>query len=90
MLLTITAAGEHAHALSFLLHKHPDTLQQAELSVGTAYIFYPEYGNEKVTAALLLDIDPIGMVRNAKNFAGKVFLVGRIYNAAPILASRFI
>ena len=90
MLLTITAAGEHAHALSFLLHKHPDTLQQAELSVGTAYIFYPEYGNEKVTAALLLDIDPIGMVRNAKNFAGKDFLLGQYVNDRPYVASSFM
>ena len=47
MLLTITAAGEHAHALSFLLHNQHDTLQQAELAVGTAYIFYPESGNDK-------------------------------------------
>ena len=90
MLLTITAEGENAAALSFLLHKHPDTLQQVELSVGSAYIFYPEYGTEKVTAALLLDIDPIGMVRNAKNFAGKDFLLGQYVNDRPYVASSFM
>ncbi|MGP1490333.1 MAG: 3' terminal RNA ribose 2'-O-methyltransferase Hen1 [Treponema sp.] len=90
MLLTITAEGENAAALSFLLHKHPDTLQQVELSVGPAYIFYPEYGTEKVTAALLLDIDPIGMVRNAKNFAGKDFLLGQYVNDRPYVASSFM
>lgn len=90
MLLTITAEGENAAALSFLLHKHPDKLQQVELSVGSAYIFYPECGKEKVTAALLLDIDPIGMVRNAKNFAGKDFLLGQYVNDRPYVASSFM
>ena len=90
MLLTITAEGENAAALSFLLHKHPDKLQQVELSVGAASIFYPECEKEKVTAALLLDIDPIGMVRNAKNFAGKDFLLGQYVNDRPYVASSFM
>ena len=90
MLLTITAEGENAAALSFLLHKHSDKLQQVELSVGAAYIFYPECEKEKVTAALLLDIDPIGMVRNAKNFAGKDFLLGQYVNDRPYVASSFM
>lgn len=90
MLLTITAEGENAAALSFLLHKHPDKLQQVELSVGAASIFYPECRKEKVTAALLLDIDPIGMVRNAKNFAGKDFLLGQYVNDRPYVASSFV
>lgn len=90
MLLTITAEGENAAALSFLLHKHPDKLQQVELSVGAASIFYPECRKEKVTAALLLDIDPIGMVRNAKNFARKDFLLGQYVNDRPYVASSFM
>ena len=90
MLLTITAEGENAAALSFLMHKHPDKLQQVELSVGSAYVFYPECRKEKVTAALLLDIDPIGMVRNAKNFAGKDFLLGQYVNDRPYVASSFM
>ena len=90
MLLTITAEGENAAALSFLLHKHPDKLQQVELSVGAASIFYPECEKEKVTAALLLDIDPIGMVRNAKNFAGEDFLLGQYVNDRPYVASSFM
>ena len=58
--------------------------------VGAAYIFYPECEKEKVTAALLLDIDPIGMVRNAKNFAGKDFLLGQYVNDRPYVASSFM
>ena len=90
MLLTITAEGDKAEYLSFLLHKHPGKLQTAELSVGAAHVFYPEYRNGKVTAAILLDIDPIGMVRNAKNFAGKDFLLGQYVNDRPYVASSFM
>lgn len=43
-----------------------------------------------MTAALLLDIDPIGMVRNAKNFAGKDFLLGQYVNDRPYVASSFM
>lgn len=60
------------------------------MSVGKAHVFYPEYGNGKVTAALLLEIDPIGMVRNAKNFAGKDFLLAQYVNDRPYVASSFM
>ncbi|UTC64072.1 3' terminal RNA ribose 2'-O-methyltransferase Hen1 [Treponema sp. OMZ 788] len=90
MLLTISAEGSNSNILSFLLHKHPDKLQTAELSVGKAHVFYPEYSEEKTTAALLLEIDPVGMVRNAKNFTGKDFLLGQYVNDRPYVASSFM
>ena len=90
MLLTISAEGNNSNILSFLLHKHPDKLQIAELSVGKAHVFYPEYSQEKTTAALLLEIDPVGMVRNAKNFTGKEFLLGQYVNDRPYVASSFM
>lgn len=90
MLLTITAEGNNAEALSFLLHKHPDKSQTIELAVGKAHIFYPEYENQKVSVCLLLEIDPIGMVRSAKNFAGKDFLLGQYVNDRPYAASSFM
>ena len=90
MLLTISAEGNNSNILSFLLHKHPDKLQTAELSVGKAHVFYPEYSQEKTTAALLLEIDPVGMVRNAKNFTGKEFLLGQYVNDRPYVASSFM
>lgn len=63
MLLTITYEGENTKDLGYLLHKHPDRVQQFELSYGKAYVFYPEVTNERTTAALLLDIDPIDLAR---------------------------
>ncbi len=63
MLLTITYEGENTKDLGYLLHKHPDRAQQFELSYGKAYVFYPEVTDERTSAALLLDIDPIDLAR---------------------------
>ena len=63
MLFTITYEGEHTQDLGYLLHKNPDRAQQFSLSFGTAYVFYPEVSDERTTAALLLDIDPIDLAR---------------------------
>ena len=63
MLLTITYEGQNTQDLGYLLHKHPDRAQQFELSYGKAYVFYPEVSDERTTAALLLDIDPIDLAR---------------------------
>lgn len=63
MLLTITYEGEHAQNLGYLLHKNPYRAQVFLLSYGKAYVFYPEVSDERTTAALLLDIDPIDLAR---------------------------
>ena len=63
MLLTITYEGSRTQDLGYLLHKNPDRAQQFELSYGKAYVFYTELGDERTTAALLLDINPIDLAR---------------------------
>ena len=63
MLLTITYTGKQTQNLGFLLHKNPYRAQSFELSFGNAYVFYPEVSDEKTTAALLLDINPIDLAR---------------------------
>lgn len=73
MLLTITTTHNPATDLGFLLHKHPDKFQSVDLSIGKAHIFYPDSSRDKTTIALLLDIDPIDMVRGARNLSGKDF-----------------
>ena len=44
MLLTITTTLRPATDLGFLLHKHPDRVQEFGQSFGTATVFYPEAG----------------------------------------------
>ncbi len=63
MILTITWEGQNTQDLGYLLWKHPQRAQQFELSHGKAYVFYPEVSDERTTAALVLDIDPIDLAR---------------------------
>jgi hypothetical protein len=63
MLLTITTTHAPATDLGYLLHKNPARAQSFELSFGQAHVFYPEATTERCTAALLLDVDPIALVR---------------------------
>ena len=63
MLLTIRTAHQPATDLGFLLHKHPDHVHTREFPFGNATVFYPEATDDACTAAVLLDVDPVGMVR---------------------------
>ena len=68
MLLTLSVAAQpplltDARELGFVLHKNPATLFQRELTFGTASVFYPEATPEQTTAALLVELDPIRLVR---------------------------
>jgi 3' terminal RNA ribose 2'-O-methyltransferase Hen1 len=63
MLFTITYTSENPADLGYLLHKNPARPQTVELSFGRAHVFYPETGPRRCTAALLLDIDPLDLVR---------------------------
>ncbi|MEU8618689.1 3' terminal RNA ribose 2'-O-methyltransferase Hen1 [Streptomyces sp. NPDC048623] len=69
MFLTISTTGtaeKPATDLGFLLHKHPGRAQSFSTSHGTAHVLYPEAGEERCTAALLLDVDPVALVRRGK------------------------
>jgi 3' terminal RNA ribose 2'-O-methyltransferase Hen1 len=63
MLLTIRSTHRPATDLGFLLHKHPEHVHTREFPFGNATVFYPEATEYACTAAILLDVDPIGMVR---------------------------
>ncbi|POX51600.1 3' terminal RNA ribose 2'-O-methyltransferase Hen1 [Streptomyces sp. Ru72] len=69
MFLTIGTTGtpeRPATDLGFLLHKHPDTAQAFSTSYGTAHVLYPEADAERCTAALLLEVDAVALVRRGK------------------------
>lgn len=73
--LTISTTGtpeRPATDLGFLLHKHPEKAQQFSTSHGTAHVFYPEASAERCTAALLLEVDPVALVRRGEERAGAV------------------
>jgi 3' terminal RNA ribose 2'-O-methyltransferase Hen1 len=88
VLLTITTTHRPATDLGFLLHKHPDRLQTFSVPFGEAHVFYPEATGQRCTAALLLDIDPVGLVRRGRG-AGS-FALAEYVNDRPYVASSFL
>ncbi|MGW4470553.1 3' terminal RNA ribose 2'-O-methyltransferase Hen1 [Nonomuraea sp. NPDC004354] len=86
MLLTISTTAAPATDLGFLLHKHPDRVQEFAQSFGTATVFYPEAGEERCTAALLLDVDPVALVRS-KGRTSPDFSLSQYVNDRPYAAS---
>lgn len=90
MLLTITNHQAPATDLGYLLHKNPARLHSFELSFGNAHVFYPEATEHRCTAALLLDVDPVGLVRNRRGPAGEGGALDRYVNDRPYVASSFL
>ncbi|MBO0721550.1 MAG: 3' terminal RNA ribose 2'-O-methyltransferase Hen1 [Blastocatellia bacterium] len=90
MLLTITTTHRPATDLGYLLHKNPARTHTLKLSFGQAYVFYPEAGEERCTAALLLDIDPVGLVRGRRGPAGEGAVLEQYVNDRPYVASSFL
>lgn len=88
--MTLSLIGQDASALGHLLHKHPDRVQTFALPVGAATVFYPESSPERTTAALMLEVDPIGMVkRRLKSREGRSltdYVTDRPYAASSLLA----
>lgn len=88
VLLTITTEHHPATDLGYLLHKHPDRVQTFSVPFGQAHVFYPEATEERCTAALLLDIDPVGLVRRGRGASS--FALAEYVNDRPYVASSFL
>ena len=84
MLLEITTTHEPATDLGYLLHKHPAKAQAFDLAFGTAHVYYPEATEERCTAALLLEVDPVALVR------GRGVTLDQYVNDRPYAASSFL
>ena len=67
MLLTISTTHLPATDLGYLLYKHPGRVQSWAVASGTAHVFYPEVTEERCTVALLLEVDPVALVRGRGN-----------------------
>jgi 3' terminal RNA ribose 2'-O-methyltransferase Hen1 len=90
MLLTITYTGNPATDLGYLLHKSPSRVHSFEQVFGKAHVFYPETSAERCTAALLLEIDAIGLVRNRRGPSGEAHILEQYVNDRPYAASSFL
>ena len=90
MLLSLTTTHFPATDLGFLLHKHPSRAQSFTLAFGTAHVFYPEAKEDRCTAALLLDLDPIKLVRGSKSATRAHGPLAQYVNDRPYTASSFL
>lgn len=88
MLFTLTTTHRPATDLGYLLHKNPANLHQVDLAFGSAQMFYPEASEERCTFALLLDVDPVALVRGrGKEGEG---LLTQYVNDRPYALSSFL
>ncbi len=89
MILTIATTHRPATDLGYLLHKHPDRQHVAELSFGTAHVVFPVATPDRCEAAVVLEIDPIGLVR-AGHYHGSQASLAHYINDRPYAASSYL
>lgn len=94
MLVTVTlepasASGIDASLLGFLVHKHPGKVQTFPAPVGDIHVFYPEATSDRCTVAVLLEVDPVALVRN-KRFRGDAGVLDHYVNDRPYVASSML
>jgi len=90
VLLTISTTHQPATDLGFLLHKNPGRQHVAEFGFGTARVVYPEATSERCSAAVLVDIDAVGLVARRHNLAASRFALAHYVNDRPYAASSFL
>src|ERR1043166_1347875 len=90
MLVTITSTHEMATDIGFLLRKNPARPQSFSLSFGKAHVFYPEAAPERCTVALLVEVDPVALVRNRRGPSGEGGALEQYVNDRPYSASSFL
>lgn len=88
MQLLIRTTHNPATDLGYLLSKNPDRHQTFELAFGTAHVFYPEATPERCSVALVVDVDPVGLVRGRGDADGPLtqYVNDRPYTASSFLA----
>ena len=90
MLLTISSTHSPATDLGYLLHKNPGRIHTEDLSFGKVHVFYPEADVSRCTVAVLLEVDPIALVRGRKGPAGEGGQLQQYVNDRPYAANSFL
>src|SRR6266853_3561278 len=90
MLLKLTTTHKPATDIGYLLRKNPSRPQSFGLTFGKAHVFYPEATVDRCTVALLVEVDPVGLVRNRRGPAGEGGALEQYVNDRPYAASSFL
>lgn len=86
-MILISTTHRPATDLGYLLHKHPEKIHSSNLTFGAAHVVYQEVSEEKASAALLVEIDPIRLVRGKGRDSGTL---DQYVNDRPYVASSFL
>ena len=89
MLLRLTASMPQASDLGHLLRKHPDRVHRFATTVGEATVLFPECTAERCTATLVVEVDPVALVRERRHPAGDQALAQYV-NDRPYAASSLL
>lgn len=87
--LSIATTHQPATDLGYLLHKNPVRVHDLDLAVGRAVMLYPEATAQRCEFAIILDVDPVGLVRG-RSGAGGDGLLDQYVNDRPYAASSFL
>jgi hypothetical protein len=90
VIFTLKTTRYPATDLGYLLHKNPANLHSFDLSIGKAHVFFPETEPDQCCAALLLDIDPISLVKKKRGHFDDSFNLEQYVNDRPYVASSFL
>lgn len=86
-MLLITTTHQPATDLGYLLHKNPNRNYSAEVTFGRIQVVFPEAENDRTTAALIVDIDPVALVRKKDDPQGTA---EQYVNDRPYTANSFV
>lgn len=88
MFLSVSTTHRPATDLGYLLHKNPARPHVVDLAFGRAVMVFPEASEERCTFAVVLDVDPIDLVRGRKG--GPEGLFDQYVNDRPYAASSLL
>ncbi len=89
MILTVSTRDENANELGYLFNKHPNRPQAYDLPFGRGYVFFPVCNSSECTIALVLGMDPVGLVRKHSTRGGSMPLAQYV-NDRPYVCSSFM
>ena len=87
MFIQITTTHRPATDLGYLLHKNPARMHEHDLAFGRARLFFPEADEDRCSAAMVVDVDPVALVRGKGHSDG---MLEQYVNDRPYAASSFL
>lgn len=71
-MILISTTHKPATDLGYLLHKNPERTHSVDVSFGQAYVVFPEANEDRCTAALILEMDSVALVRGKRGDRGSL------------------